>query len=171
MNSSTENHLILVIFAFSKWNGFSFTSGVSVNILRNVATTKSQLAPTLPSVIPYLDVTSNQEYLIKRLQGQIFAMIFYFFSLPLLFLPGFSFSRRYLTFLSPIRTSALSVPLFFQHFDVVSKDDYFHRKLPICFYSHLIAMTNLFLIFHLDLPRISYRWLFTLVQVELRRHV
>eukprot|EP00795_Rhopilema_esculentum_P002425 gene2425-18078_t len=40
---------------------------VSVNSLRNVALTKSHLVPSLKSVIPYLDITANQEYLIKRL--------------------------------------------------------------------------------------------------------
>jgi len=52
-------------------NGCSeYTIGsVSLSVLRHVAITKSQLVPTLHSVIPYLDVCSNQEYLVKRLEG------------------------------------------------------------------------------------------------------
>jgi len=51
-------------------NGCSeYTIGsVSLSVLRHVAITKSQLVPTLHSVIPYLDVCSNQEYLVKRLE-------------------------------------------------------------------------------------------------------
>lgn len=41
---------------------------VSVYSLRNIALTKSQLLPSLKSVIPYLDITANQEYLVARLE-------------------------------------------------------------------------------------------------------
>eukprot|EP00112_Aurelia_sp_Birch-Aquarium-sp1_P018414 Seg4392.1 transcript_id=Seg4392.1/GoldUCD/mRNA.D3Y31 product="Transmembrane protein 209" protein_id=Seg4392.1/GoldUCD/D3Y31 len=41
---------------------------VSVSSLRNVAISKSQIVPSLKSVIPYLEVTANQEYLISRLE-------------------------------------------------------------------------------------------------------
>lgn len=41
---------------------------VSLTTLRQVSLTKSQHLPTLNGLLPYLDITSNQEYLIHRLK-------------------------------------------------------------------------------------------------------
>lgn len=40
---------------------------VSLSTLRQVSLTKSQLIPTLAMLLPYLDVTPNQEYLVQRI--------------------------------------------------------------------------------------------------------
>ncbi|XP_070558588.1 transmembrane protein 209-like [Ptychodera flava] len=41
---------------------------VSITSLRQISQTKRQKIPTLQKVLPYLDVTSNQEYLVQRLR-------------------------------------------------------------------------------------------------------
>jgi len=41
---------------------------VNITSLQNIAATKNQHVPSLISVIPYLDVTTNQEYLVHRLK-------------------------------------------------------------------------------------------------------
>jgi len=41
---------------------------ISHSSLQNLATTKYQHLPSLPSIIPYLTVTTNQEYLVSRLK-------------------------------------------------------------------------------------------------------
>ena len=42
---------------------------VNVSTLKNVAFVKSSLVPTLNNIIPYLEVSSNQEYLVNRIKG------------------------------------------------------------------------------------------------------
>lgn len=37
--------------------------------MRQVAVTKADQAPTLRSIIPYLEASNNQEYLVQRLSG------------------------------------------------------------------------------------------------------
>lgn len=41
---------------------------VSLSTLRQIAVTKGQHLPTLSALLPYLDITSNQEYLVHRLR-------------------------------------------------------------------------------------------------------
>lgn len=41
---------------------------VSLFALHHIAATKAHLLPTLPATLPYLEVHSNQEYLVKRLR-------------------------------------------------------------------------------------------------------
>ncbi|XP_038067904.1 transmembrane protein 209-like [Patiria miniata] len=41
---------------------------VSISSLRQVSLTKSQLVPTLSMVLPYLDVSANQEYVVQRIR-------------------------------------------------------------------------------------------------------
>lgn len=41
---------------------------VSLSTLRQINTTKGQHLPTLPTMIPYLELSVNQEYLVKRLK-------------------------------------------------------------------------------------------------------
>ena len=43
---------------------------VSISSLKQVAATKSQYVPTLNKVIPYLEVSTNQEYLVSRIKGK-----------------------------------------------------------------------------------------------------
>ncbi|XP_033745069.1 transmembrane protein 209-like [Pecten maximus] len=40
---------------------------VSVSTLKQLALTKGPLLPTLNSIVPYLDISSNQEYLVRRI--------------------------------------------------------------------------------------------------------
>jgi len=55
------------------WNNFySFDSSfveVGVSTLKQLALTKGPHVPTLNMLVPYLDVTSNQDYLVKRIRG------------------------------------------------------------------------------------------------------
>ncbi len=44
------------------------TLEVSISSLRQVSLTKSQLVPTLSMVLPYLDVSANQEYVVQRIR-------------------------------------------------------------------------------------------------------
>lgn len=45
-------------------------SEVSISTLKQLAVTKSQFVPTLNAVVPFLEVSSNQEYLVHRLRGE-----------------------------------------------------------------------------------------------------
>ena len=45
-------------------------SAVSISTLRQVAVDKMEQVPTLGQVMPYLDVTSKQDYVVQRLRGQ-----------------------------------------------------------------------------------------------------
>ena len=42
---------------------------VSISTLRQVAVDKMEQVPTLGQVMPYLDVTSKQDYVVQRLKG------------------------------------------------------------------------------------------------------
>ena len=68
MTKHTTSDTVSASLLFICYHIFFF-AGVSINSLRNVALTKSQHVPSLNSVIPYLDVTTNQEYLINRIEG------------------------------------------------------------------------------------------------------
>ena len=43
---------------------------VSISSLRQVTQTRSQCVQTLKMVLPYLDVHSNQEYVVQRIRGK-----------------------------------------------------------------------------------------------------
>ncbi len=47
-----------------------FAAEVSISTLKSLSVTKQQLVPTLGSVIPYLEISSKQEYLVQRIAGQ-----------------------------------------------------------------------------------------------------
>ncbi len=55
--------------------GFLAFVEVSISTLKSLSVTKSQLVPTLSRVIPYLEVCSNQEYLVHRLYGALFLFV------------------------------------------------------------------------------------------------
>ena len=40
-----------------------------MSTLKQLALTKGPHVPTLNMLVPYLDVTSNQDYLVKRIRG------------------------------------------------------------------------------------------------------
>lgn len=42
---------------------------MGVSTLKQLALTKGPYVPTLNAVVPYLDFSSNQEYLVKRIKG------------------------------------------------------------------------------------------------------
>ena len=44
-------------------------SAISLSAVRQVAVTKADQAPTLQAIIPYLEASNNQEYLVQRLSG------------------------------------------------------------------------------------------------------
>ena len=48
----------------------SIFSEVGVSTLKQLALTKGPYVPTLNVMVPYLDFSSNQEYLVKRLKGK-----------------------------------------------------------------------------------------------------
>ena len=49
-----------------------FSSVISLGSLRQVSTTKAEHVPTLAAVLPYLELSYNQEYLVKRIEGAKF---------------------------------------------------------------------------------------------------
>ena len=42
---------------------------VSMSTLRQIAVDKMEQVPTLGQVMPYLDITSKQDYVVQRLKG------------------------------------------------------------------------------------------------------
>ena len=48
---------------------FYIPSAISLSAVRQVAVSKADQAPTLRAIIPYLEASNNQEYLIQRLSG------------------------------------------------------------------------------------------------------
>jgi purine nucleoside permease len=55
---------ILVCFVFTE---------VGVSVLKQLALTKSIHIPTLNALVPYLECSDNQEYLVKRIKGTIYS--------------------------------------------------------------------------------------------------
>lgn len=50
------------------------TAAVSLGTLRLVSKTMAQQVPTLSMVIPYLELSTKQEYLVDRIKGLITAL-------------------------------------------------------------------------------------------------
>ena len=48
---------------------FLLFAEVGVSTLKQLALTKGAYVPTLNVMVPYLDFSSNQEYLVKRIKG------------------------------------------------------------------------------------------------------
>ena len=44
---------------------------ISLGSLRQVSISKAEHVPTLAAVLPYLELSNNQEYLVKRINGQL----------------------------------------------------------------------------------------------------
>ena len=58
-----------VILNVSFFLFFRFLLAISLSAVRQVAVTKADQAPTLRAIIPYLEASNNQEYLVQRLSG------------------------------------------------------------------------------------------------------
>lgn len=48
-----------------------YLSESSIASLKQVAMLKSSQLPTLNQLIPYLDLSSNQEYVVQRIKGEV----------------------------------------------------------------------------------------------------
>lgn len=56
------------IFKFS-FHAFFFPLEASISNLKQAAVAKASAIPTLNTIVQYLDITSNQEYLVERIKG------------------------------------------------------------------------------------------------------
>lgn len=54
---------------------FCIHSAISLSAVRQVAVTKADQAPTLRAIIPYLEASNNQEYLVQRLSGLFYKFL------------------------------------------------------------------------------------------------
>ena len=64
--------LQIQLYLFEAFDGLKLKilfSEVGVSTLKQLALTKGPYVPTLNVIVPYLDFSSNQEYLVKRLKG------------------------------------------------------------------------------------------------------
>jgi hypothetical protein len=63
IGSQLHNYSVFMTFMIN------LCSGVGLSSLRYVATMKSYQVPSLAVTIPYLEVSTNQEYLVQRIKG------------------------------------------------------------------------------------------------------
>ena len=62
-------HRLTRLSSFTLCYDFYIHSAISLSAVRQVAVSKADQAPTLRAIIPYLEASNNQEYLIQRLSG------------------------------------------------------------------------------------------------------